>query len=427
MAKDKPKLRQRADRITRTPWEVNPYNLQADHRAAFDPELKYALRRELAKLSVRQLEARLDRQIREGRASRPSLPDGRDLTFVQRVLDSTNSNGGNILPRVDLEQTVYLLLVKEFPVFDRVRKAPANGLKHTWNVMTATGAGSDSQLTATTDLSNAFADTATYQQDQTINIAQFETIRGVSLKELLAVQQSGMSYSPETQEMLAGTIRLKSLIQRQMLQGNASVSAGASATAEQGAYNANGFDGLRLITGGLGSYSSSAIQVDQDKTTGGGPFSITQGVNYACAQIENNGGHPSMLWGSPIVANRLMNEQEGKQRVEREELIPGVKVNAVATTSGDLPIVKAPGSGTTTNSALGNYNRTSDGVNVEDFYVLDESTLVLRWLGAEDPQVIEIPIGVDTQLSRRFILFYLGGLQVADAGLWQGKLRVPTS
>lgn len=423
MAKAK---RERADRVTRDYPEFRPFNLQQSSGVGWDPEKKFMLHRQLMKLSPRQLEMRLEMQVRQNRPSRDGIAQ-RDMQWATRILDTGGTSTGNVLPRVDLEQTIAALFVHQFPVWDRIRKGAANGLKHTFNVSTATGAATDAQLTATSDLANAQTDVGTYAQEQTVNIAIFDTLRGVSLKELYAVQQSGMTYSPETEEMLLGTTRLKSLIQRQIFQGNASVSSGAGASTELGAYNVNGFDGLRLIVGGLGSYNANATRVDRDLTAGGGPFSMTQGVNYAAAQAMNNGGMPSMLWGSPIALNKYMNEQEGKQRTEDQELIPGVKVPAVSTVAGILPYVYAPGSGTTTNSAVGTYNRTADNVLVEDVYALDETMLTLRWLGSEDIQVLEIPIGVDTQLSRRFILFGLFGLQVTDQGLFQSKLRVPVN
>jgi len=328
---------------------------------------------------------------------------------------------------------------------------PTRARNNNGNVANATGSASDNALNLTSDLSSATNDTGLYAQSNTVNIAIFDTLRGVSLKELFAINQSGMTYSPETEEMLLGTIRLKSLIQRQIFQGNSGAagvlslagypsswlaSTRATASSELGLANAAGFDGLRMITAGgvpatLGAgsgyqtqYSTSAIAVDQDLTAGGGPFTITQAVNYGAAQVMNNGGNPSILVGSPIVLNKLMNEQEGKQRTQ-EDLIPGVPVMAINTVAGNLPYVYAPGSGTSTNSALGTYNRASDGALVEDLYVLDESMITLRYLGSADIGVIEIPVGVDSNLSRRFILYAMMGLQIADSGLFQAKIRIP--
>lgn len=399
-------------------------NLQA---APHDEELKLALRAKLATLSTPQLHARLARQMKENRVQDTGSlarlgSDG--LGMLTRILDTGGTSTGNVLPRVDLEQTIYALFVRMFPVWDRINKAPANGLKHSWNAATATGAAADTGLTAASDLANALSDVGTYNQYQTVNMAIIDTLRGVSLKELFAVQQSGMSYDPAVQEIMLGTVRIKSLLQRLILQGNQSVAAKAGTT-EWGTSNANAFDGLRLITGGLGTYTPAVTQVDQDGTVGGGPFTISQAINYAAAQTLNQGANPSILWGSPIALNKVMNEQEGKQRTDAVSLTPGLSVPGVNTVNGILPYIMAPGSGSGANSALGQYARQSDGTNVEDLYVLDESMLTFRYLGGADIQVIEIPIGVDTQLSKRYILFMIGGLQVADAGLFQGKIRIP--
>lgn len=284
--------------------------------------------------------------------------------------------------------------------------------------MTATGSAADSTLALATELTATTDDTATYVQ-KSAPIAQFDTQRGISLKEMYAVRQSGMTYSPEGEEMMAGTIRLRALLQRMLLTGNASTSAGAGAATELGAYNAAFFDGLRMITGGLGAHNASAVRVDQDQTTKGGPFTLTQAINLAAAQQIDNGGEPSVILCSATAKNALMNEQEGKQRTDTAELIPGVQVQTVTTVAGDLPVVMIPGGA----AAVGTYNRTSDSALVEDLYILDESSIYVRWLGSEDINVLEIPAGVDGKLSRRFILFGLFGLQVVDDGLFQAKVR----
>ena len=104
---------------------ADPRNLTA---APHDEELKLALRRELNKLSVNELQARLARQVRENRVT--SDRGNRDLSMITRILDTGGTSTGSVLARVDLEQTIYSLFVKAFPIWDRIRKGPANGLKH---------------------------------------------------------------------------------------------------------------------------------------------------------------------------------------------------------------------------------------------------------------------------------------------------------
>jgi len=60
---------------------------------------------------------------------------------------------------------------------------------------------------------------------------------------------------------------------------------------------------------------------------------------------------------------------------------------------------------------IGSYNRTSDNALVEDLYVLDESTITMRWLFAPSFTVLQIPSGVDGVLSERYIVSNCGDLQ----------------
>ena len=98
--------RVRADRITRDYQATSPYNLMADAEVAMDEEAKLELRRRLIQLPERQLEARLKRQIRENRAVRMPADRGQVMPLITRILDTGGTSTGNVLPRVDLEQTI---------------------------------------------------------------------------------------------------------------------------------------------------------------------------------------------------------------------------------------------------------------------------------------------------------------------------------
>lgn len=338
--------------------------------------------------------------------------------WISRLLDSTSTYGGNILPRVDIEDMLYSLFVLDFPLWEMLRDGPANGLLHTWNAITSSGqsAVTDSTITVATDTTVGPADTGQYKQLQTANIASFLEQRGVSMKEQFAVSQSGMTYNPETQEIENGYTRLKDVIQRQMFQGNFAVSAG-TASNEDGLYNTAGMDGLRLITGGLGTYSTLATRLDQDKTN----KTILQGINTVSARASNNGGHTNLVSLSNTAQAALMDEQEGKQRVfDKTEIIPGLSVMSVQTQAGELPLLPVPGL-----NAIGQYLRTSDSLPVEDIYVLDTHTIYRRWLGSADINVVELPAGVSGALTRTYLIFAFCGLQVADIGQFQGKVRIP--
>lgn len=370
-------------------------------------------------LRTRRSEKQLLREIGRAMASKasPKVVEMAGLTPLQRVLDSTSTNGGNILVRVDIEDLIAALFVQRFPWWDRLNDGPANGLKHTYNTVTAAGAQSDSAMTLATETTAASDDTSTFVQGQTTNIATFLQRRGVSFKERAAVAQSGMAYNPETQEIEDGLTYMRARIQKELFQGNFAVSSGAGATTELGANNTNGFDGLRIVTGGLGTFNASAVRVDADLRGG----SIAQAINTAAARIENNGGMASAVVLSSTAKAAIMDEQEGKQRaVEKIEIIPGVSVSSVNTTSGPLPLIGVPGT-----NAIGHYTRTGDGKDVEDIYVLDESMLYRRWIYSRDITVLEIPAGVAGALTQTYLIFHFCGLQVRDGGLFQGKVRIP--
>lgn len=349
----------------------------------------------------------------------PAPPDVRTAAqhhWISRVLDTSNTNGGNILPRVDIEDMLTAVLLQEFPFWAMVNNGPANGLLHTYNIVSASGTMSDSTRTLATETTTITANTSVYAQKQTTNVATFAEMRGVSFKEQYAVSQSGMTYDPEITELQMGLVAMKDTIQRELLQGNFSQSSG-TATSEYGAYNAYGIDGLRMITGGLGPYTTTPNILDVDKVN----KTIAQGINTVAARAGNRGAHPSWAVLSNTATAAFMDEQQALQRVvDKSEIMPGVTVKVVNTVAGDLPLLPVPGI-----NAIGTYNRTSDGTAVEDIYVLDRQHVYRRWLGGPDINVLEIPAGVGNVLTRTFLVFHFGTLEVRDIGTLQGKARIP--
>lgn len=419
---------------------TNPYDLYA---APSREEAKRALREKLIRQPRTALIERLKRQLAD---PNPPIvvPDDRDWREVERgyrqimhragPLDTGTSTTGGVLPRIDLEQTITALFLQKFPYLDRIQKEPANGIVHTWNTETSPGSETDAQLTLANDLSVVTNDVGVYNRFAIANIAVIDTQRGISLKEQYAVAQSGMSYDVEAREIMSGMIVIRRLLQKYLFQGNfsaATVSAVAqTAATEGGLYNANGFDGYRSIVGGVatayqgygsgGGGQPNATIVDMD-LDGEGPFSFAGAINAAIGRSADIGGETSLLVMSNSVKAKVMAEQEGKQRTQDAELIPGVKVTTIATMNGDLPIMTIPGAA----SALGKYLRTSDAASVQDIYCLDEQHTILRYLGQPDLTVLEIPTGVDGVLSRRYIIFGMYGLQVRDMGVFQAKVRAP--
>lgn len=282
---------------------------------------------------------------------------------------------------------------------------------HAYNQATAPDTGGlGSSLIA--ELGTVTYDHSTFVR-QTTPISVFAQGRGVSFKEEAAVRQGGVDYKPLSVEMSNATTRLSADIQQQIFQGNFTNSSGQSASTEGGAYNALGFDGFRGVLGSVGSFSSNnAIQVDI------GTLNITESIKLVAAKAANNGGMPDLAVLGMLAKDALDTENMALQRWNDNltEVAPGVNVSTVNWANGKVKILPVPG------NTLGTYNRTSDSALVEDIYVLDTSKLMLRWLYSENLTILEIPSGVDGQLSSRMIAFLMIGLEQA-APLFNGKAR----
>lgn len=305
---------------------------------------------------------------------------------------------------------LHILFVRTFPLFEVLSKQPSNGLVHAYNQATAPDTGGlGSSLIS--ELGSVTYDHSTFVR-QTTPISVFAQGRGVSFKEEAAVRQGGVDYKPLSVEMNNAMVRLSADIQQQIFQGNFTNSAGTSSN-EGGNYNTLGFDGFRGVIGSYGSFSSNnAIQVDI------GTLNITESLKLVAAKTANNGGMPDLAVMGMLAKDALDTEAMPQQRWNDNltEVAPGVNVSTVNWANGKIKILPVPG------NTLGTYNRTSDSALVEDMYVLDSSKVILRWLYSENLTVLEIPSGVDGQLSSRMIAFLMYGMEQA-APLFTGKCR----
>lgn len=307
------------------------------------------------------------------------------------------------------------IFVKRFPVWERLEKIPANGLTHVANQITAPDSGSLGS-TVITETGTVNYTAGTYNR-LTFPIAVFATGRGVSFKEIAAVQAGGSppAYSPELTEMSNGMVKLAQDLQYFILQGNASNSSGAGSTTEKGPYNTNGIDGLRGVTGSVGSFSGNgSTQVDVSS------LNITESLRFAATQGANNGGMPNLAFLSFNSKQAWDDEQMTNVRYDSQanlrELVPGTRVNSLTYADGELMIVPFPG------TTGGTYNRTSDNALVEDIYVVDDAHIKVPWLYSESFTVLQIPSGVDGVLSSRWIIFAMYGLEIA-APSFNAKVR----
>lgn len=311
---------------------------------------------------------------------------------ISKVLDTT---GGAALQRQDLEPMLWTIFVKAFPAYQRFQKVPANGLVHAWNQITAYG---DAQFM--TELGTVTDDNATYVR-QTTNIAQLATRRGVTFREQLAVPAGGMNWNPQQIEIQQGLTAMAHKMQKTIFQGQASNSGGL-ATNELGAYDPNGFTGLRSILN-----TANAVNFSPYLTSN--PDSFSAAIGSTIVPITNaGGGVPNVVYMRAEEQQQLTNSLTSIQRnVDRTEFVPGMTVPAIATGVGLVPIVGVPG------DSIGHYTATTfSSKDVADIYVLDDSSVVLPYLGSPGPSVIEIPPGVSGQLTRLFIIYLFNGLAV---------------
>jgi hypothetical protein len=271
------------------------------------------------------------------------------------------------------------------------------------------------------------------------NIAILATTRGASYKEQLGSEASGVVFDGGMDvadlELQRGAWAMAKKFQTAFYQG-VNANAVGLAPGQAGTPNEYGinygsvaFNGLRVslsslansVYAGGGFYPSgfSAIAVDK------GAGTVTEGVNSIAQQIIDNGGDPSAIHISATAATKLAIEGGNLIRFGSADvnggLILGNTVRAIDTVAGQLPIVVVPG------NSIGSYTPSTGayaGQTVEDIYVLDESVLSFPFLGSAVPTTLEIPMGVDRTLARRFLIFWMAGFAM-KIPLYCGKLRIP--
>lgn len=343
-------------------------------------------------------------------AGGPALVDRAAMDpTLSKALDST---GGAALIRQDLEPVLRELFVRSFPAYDRFAKEPSNGLVHTYQQMTDFGGAQwMPELGTVTD------DKSTYVR-KTTNIGVIATRRGVSLKAMYATAQSGSGFNPGNTELRGGLLSIVAGIQTAIFHGNADATNSDGTDAdEKGAYDENAFTGLRSLL------SDRTVNVDPFAST---PEDIRAAIDLAAVQMGDSGGVATILYGS-YPTKRLWDIQQDKNLLirpqEQVDLAVGVRVAGANTTFGLLPFVGVPG------PYVGTY-AISGPQTVGDIYMLDENQISLPWLGTEGPTVLEIPIGVNGQLSRSWIIFQMLGMAVkalgaeSDSKRFQNKVRV---
>jgi hypothetical protein len=207
----------------------------------------YAVQRELrkkfGKMNTSELGEALDIQAGRETGKQASADILNRLAAANpNITKLLDASGGAALIRQDLEPILYSLFVKRFPFFERIRKEPANGLVHAFNQQTAYG-----DAVFQTETGTVTDDSATYAR-QTTNVSVLATRRGITLKSQFALTQGGSPFNGLSSELASGVTAIAGKLQKTLFQGNATNTTGTAAN-ELGAYDANGFDGLRKLLG----------------------------------------------------------------------------------------------------------------------------------------------------------------------------------
>jgi len=366
---------------------------------------------------VKQTDANLHRMIgyqlikgmREGQGvplykwlagDRIAMQKLQDDPIISKALDTAT---GSALIRQDLEPLLYAAFVRRFPMWDRLRKEPSNGLVHAYNRTDAAPSAS-----FISELGQVPSGTGTYTRAMA-NIAIAAIKVGVSVKVQLAAMAGGGAWNPETQEIAGGLTGLQRTLQRTIFSGNASVP-GKVATDPEGAFNIDSFDGLRGL-----------IPAANKRLHDPANFSLTQDLNLADSVLSEFGGLASILVMDSRDKTLWMNELEVAERIQLPQLsiVPGLpNITGINLgNSGEVPVLGIPG------NEVGNYTWAGD--DVRDAFLLDESTISVPYLGSDMPTILDIPTGVDGTLSHVFILFQMAGLATKVPN-YLAALRMPT-
>lgn len=337
-----------------------------------------------------------------------------DLELLRKTLDSGAGSGGPLI-RTDIDPMLREAYLRKFPMGDKIRRFPANGLVHSYMQRTAVGtAATISELGSL----SATASDSTYQRAASSHIAVIAAQRQISLKLQYAVAQAGYSNfnlsGAGNLEVMGAMTAIARLNQSLICQGNFSIAA-KTLDDEEGLTDANSYDGLRLLLKGAGT------SITKDPAE-----SFLRTLNRAVAQVINSGGDTDDLTILCSLGSKIEIEDELMNFLRVLGATPGGfptnlasnGIITVADTVSKLMAVPAASQG----EGMGYY--TFGGNVVEDIDVIDNTGIGLAYLGSPTPSVLELPIGYNNALSNVYIPFLMNGL-VMFITSFHRKIRVP--
>jgi hypothetical protein len=344
--------------------------------------------------------------------------------FGQALSKAMDSSSGSALIRTDLEPLLYEAYRRRFPGDELLPRVKANGLQHSYNQVTDPGAAVTTDELGTTISANVV--NATYTRKQSTNIAVLISPRAIGLKLFYAVNQSGMSafnlgMTDSNLELRHAMRAIADKNQSLVFQGNQTVSSGAGLNTENGANNANDFDGLRLQLKG----STTAI-------TKGSSQTFVDVLDQAVGAVIDDGGDAENTW--------LWMSTKVRRAINRE-LFPytnaigaagfGGPVNNNLSANGMITVgewrsrmINVPANAQAKGIGYYSFDPGSGAAAYEDVYATDPEGLQLAWLGSPTPQILELPTGTTLNLSTLYIPFLMNGLVVRVLP-FNRKIRVP--
>jgi len=339
---------------------------------------------------------------------------GGSNVLMKAALDSS---GGGALIRTDLESILHEVFLRSFPGYEALPKVPSNGLVHTFVQQTSIGTAA---IVSELGSLAATESTGTYQTQASTNIAVVASQRAIGLKAMYASQQSGMNFGlggNRNTEVVNALRAIAKVVQGLIFQGNQNAGASAAtANDEDGAYNANGFTGLRQQLKG-GAYSITKA--------GGDSYLAT--LRKAVGQLINAGADLSsiLMFLSVGAQSAIDSELEQFFTVPKgTEGTPhptnfgsaGLRMLQDIIIRGKMVPSGAQGEG------IGYYDFSAAAT--EDIYLLDPEGIKLPYLGSPTPVILELPTGYDNRLANTYIPFLMIGMALY-AKDFNRKVRIP--
>lgn len=324
---------------------------------------------------------------------------GDNTQLVRKAVDSST---GAALIRTDIEPVLREAFNRVFPGFDLFEKIPSNGIKHTWNQITAPGTAT--LLAELGDFSGTAANN-TYSQVQTTNIAVAASQREIGLKAQWASMQSGMNFlagGGANVEIMGALNAIAMVIQAQIFQGNFSTGS-KTLDDEEGLTNTLGFDGFRYL-----------LKHNDYSINKGASDSYLTMLRKAIGELVEFGANLSevAIFCSVGISNAIDAELETFYQYAKSEAGANTPLNfsasgfrMLAGILGRMYPVPAEGSQA---KGIGYY--TYSAATTEDIYVLDPNGTKLPYLGSPGPTILELPTGWGNHLSNTYVPFIMVGL-----------------